>query len=190
MTRVVGIVPAAGHGSRFGGAKLIAPVDGRPMLERTVRGLLDAGLESVILVLADRSEATPVTVPVLTDPRVACVVNSNPDRGMFSTVQIGLAASAAADVVIVLPGDMPFVLASTTQAVAAAVIRLDEVAVASYQGRRGHPVGIPARLRDRLVASESGSNLSDVLKALAPGQAEVQVDDAGVLRDVDRVADL
>ena len=46
------VVPAAGKGERFGGGKLLAPVDGTPMLERTIHTLLEAGIADVVVVLA------------------------------------------------------------------------------------------------------------------------------------------
>jgi CTP:molybdopterin cytidylyltransferase MocA len=51
--RAIAIVPAAGKGSRFGpGPKLAAAIDGVPLLERTVRSLLDGAVDAVIVVLA------------------------------------------------------------------------------------------------------------------------------------------
>ena len=85
----VAIVPAAGKAERFGGGKLIADVDGEPLLNRTLGSLLDGGADVVVVVLAPG--ATFATVERLSDQRVRRVVNPNPDRGMFSSIQIGLA---------------------------------------------------------------------------------------------------
>lgn len=190
MTRVVGIVPAAGRGTRFGGGKLIALVEGRPMIERTLQSLFDAGLESVTVILAEPSEVSPATAPILNDPRVTCAVNLSPGRGMFSTVQAGLEVAPAGDVVVVLPGDMPFVNPGTTSRVAQAAATSGRVVVARYRGRRGHPVAFPARLRLAILASPAESNLSETLKGFDPGEMEIEVDDPGIIRDVDRPADL
>ena len=85
----VAIVPAAGKAERFGGGKL-SPTStaSRCSIERC-GSLLDGGADVVVVVLAPG--ATFATVERLNDQRVRRVVNPNPDRGMFSSIQIGLA---------------------------------------------------------------------------------------------------
>ena len=75
-------------------------------------------------------------VPSMADPRVAAVVNPNPTRGMFSSIQAGLAA-AGGDVVLVLPADMPFVATETVTAVIARAAATGSVVVPVHQTRRG-----------------------------------------------------
>ena len=58
--RVSGIVLAAGAGTRFraagGGSKLLAPVEGRPLVERPLRAMLAAGLDEVVVVLGSGAD--------------------------------------------------------------------------------------------------------------------------------------
>jgi len=44
--RAVAVVPAAGSAERFGGKKLLTPIDGIPLLDRTIASLLDGGRSS------------------------------------------------------------------------------------------------------------------------------------------------
>src|SRR5262245_47921358 len=99
------IVPAAGKGERFGGGKLLAEVAGVPMLDRTLRSLIDGGVDEIVVVLPPSGRFD--TVRLLSEPRVLMVVNPDPSRGMFSSIQVGVEA-AQGDPLIVLPGDMPF----------------------------------------------------------------------------------
>ena len=110
MNRSVAIVPAAGRAERFGGAKLLADVGGMTMLDRTMQCLLDGGVERIVVVLppAGRFE----TVKLLADPQVKVVTNPDPSPGMFSSIQVGMYA-AEGNPILVMPGDMPFVSAST-----------------------------------------------------------------------------
>jgi molybdenum cofactor cytidylyltransferase len=185
----VAVVPAAGRSERFGGAKLVADVDGRPMLERVIRSLVDGGVGDVVVVLAPQSAAVPALVPALALPRVRTVVNPDPGRGMFSTVLTGL-AGAEGDPILVLPGDLPFVRAKTVAAVVDEARRTGLLVVPTYRGERGHPVAIPGPLRQAVLSWDVASNLSACLKRLAPDRLELPVDDPGVLRDVDVPADL
>lgn len=184
----IAIVPAAGRAERFGGGKLIADVDGEPLLNRTLRSLLDGGVEHVVVVLAPG--ATFVTVDLLmNDPRVVRVINPKPERGMLSSIQIGLAA-ADGDPILVLPGDMPFVSSATVAAVVAAAGESGRIVSPGFQGRHGHPVAFPARLRDEIVRADPSSTLAVLIESHAGERRAIDVNDPGVLRDVDAREDL
>ena len=182
----VAIVPAAGKAERFGGGKLVADIAGEPLLNRTLRSLLDGGVEHVVVVLPPGA-AMP-TVELLNDERVLRVVNPDPSRGMFSSIQIGL-ASADGDPILVLPGDMPFVQPATVRKVLSEATRTGRVVSPRYQGRRGHPVAFPQRLRDGILKADAASTLNDALKE-AGASLEVDVEDQGIRRDVDLPRDV
>lgn len=182
------IVPAAGRAERFGGGKLTAEIEGEPLLNRTLRSLLDGGVGHVVVVLAPG--ATFVTVDVLmNDPRVVRVINPNPSRGMLSSIQIGLAA-AEGEPVLVLPGDMPFVTSGTVAAVLEAAAKSGKIVSPRFEGRHGHPVALPARLRDEILTADASSTLATIIEAHADERLDVEVTDPGVVRDVDARGDL
>jgi len=185
--RVAAVVPAAGQSTRFGTMKLLADVGGAPLLERTLASLLDAGVARVVVVTrpGDAFDA----VPAMADPRVTAVANPDPARGMFSSIQAGLAA-AAGDVVLVLPADMPFVAPETVAAVIARGVATESVVVPVHQARRGHPIAIPGRLRGALLGLTPETTLKDALAASGASMVLLDVADAGVLRDVDVPGDL
>jgi len=193
------IVPAAGRGSRFGATpKLLAPVGGAPMLERTVRSLLEAGVDGVVVVVAP--DGPPGALDVLHDPRVAVVVNPDPSRGMFSSIQAGAEyagragvwSASAGDpaVVLVLPGDMPFVSPRTIEQVARACGDSGQIVTPTFNGTRGHPVALPAGMLDRILRAPADATLADLRDGWPAGRTTVPVDDPGVLRDVDVPGDL
>ena len=186
--RVVAVVPAAGAATRFGGAKLIADIRGEPLLQHTLRCLLEAAIARVVLVTA-AAETFP-SVLLVRDACVARVDNPAPERGMFSSIQAGLAAVDSRDSVLVLPADMPFVRHETIRELVSACVAGDANVVAAYKGRRGHPVIIAAAACERLRAEPATSSLKDALVAIGVSLVPVPVEDAGVLRDVDVKADL
>ena len=184
----IAIVPAAGKAERFGGGKLTADIDGEPLLNHTLRSLLDGGISSVVVVVAPDSALE--SVALLNDPRVDQIVNPDPSRGMFSSIQTGLAHAREGHPILVLPGDMPFVLGSTVAAIAAIARESGNIVSPRFSRRRGHPVALPASLLDHLLAAPATSTLADVLDRFANRREEIDVDDAGVLRDVDVRGDL
>lgn len=183
------VVPAAGAAERFGSAKMLADVGGSPMLERTIRALLDGGIDRVTVVLGPDSARIRAGVPALEDRRVSTATNHHPEHGMFSSIQAGL-RDAGGDPILVLPGDMPYVEPATV----AALLRLygEKGAIVSprLNGKRGHPVVIPGKYREEILQAGDGATLHDVLRAHAGDQLAMDVYDRGVVRDVDVPTDL
>ena len=188
--RAVAVVPAAGSAERFGGRKLLTPIDGEPLLDRTIRALLDGGVAEVIVVVGkDARTELERDVNSLLDPRVRPIENPDPSRGMFSSIQEGV-AQARGDAVLVLPGDMPFVRPDTVRAVIETYERRPAIVSPRYRGKRGHPVAVPLSLRDEIAATDPRSNLHEVIKRHTDIRVDLDVEDRGVLRDVDTLEDL
>ena len=166
--RVVAVVPAAGKSSRFGSDKRRALIDGVPMLDRVVTLLKAGGVEEV------------------------SIVESNPgvDRGMFSTIQIGLAGVDATHMVLVHPCDMPFTSPETVKVVIAECLRTRRAVCPRARGKRGHPLAIPAALIPKLLAIDPTTPLNKALELVGAVRIELDVDDPGATRDVDVPADL
>jgi molybdenum cofactor cytidylyltransferase len=188
--RAVAVVTAAGSAVRFGGKKLLALVAGEPLLDHTVRSLLEGGVTEVIVVVsADARRELARDVSAMNDARVRVVENPDPSRGMFSSIQIGV-ATATGDALVVLPGDMPYVRSETVRAVLAKYRERPAIVSPRYKGKRGHPIVIPLSLRDEIAAASPGANLHDVIKRHQSDPVDLEVNDAGVVRDVDTPADL
>ncbi|MGH2472173.1 MAG: nucleotidyltransferase family protein [Candidatus Limnocylindria bacterium] len=188
--RAVAVVTAAGSAERFGGKKLLTPIDGEPLLDHTIRALLDGGVAEVIVVVGrDARAELERDVNTMLDPRVRAVENPDPSRGMFSSIQEGV-AQAQGDTILVMPGDMPFLSPDTVRAVIAAYADKPAIVSPRYHGKRGHPVALPAWLRDEIRAADPRATLHDVIHAHADMRVDVDVEDRGVVRDVDRVEDL
>ena len=187
----IAIVPAAGRGSRFGGPKLLAPIGGVPMLDLTLRSVLEAGVDRLIVVVAPGAEWPGVTS--IDDPRVELVVNPDPDRGMFSSIQAAADRAARAGpwmTVLILPADMPFVPPATIGRVLRQSQSTGGVVCPVFKGKRGHPVALPAAALELVRAAPADATLADVLDAAPGGRTELEVTDPGVLRDVDVPSDL
>ncbi|HEU5287827.1 MAG TPA: nucleotidyltransferase family protein [Candidatus Limnocylindria bacterium] len=188
--RAVAVVTAAGSAERFGGRKLLASVDGEPLLDRTIRALLDGGVSEVIVVVGTDGRAElERDVNAMNDARVRPVENHDPSRGMFSSIQDGV-ATASGDALLIMPGDMPFVRPETVRAVIAAYRERPAIVSPRYRGKRGHPVAMPLALREEIRATPSSATLHEVIKKHADARVDLDVDDPGVIRDVDTPADL
>lgn len=183
------VVPAAGAAERFGSDKLLASVGGAPLLERTVRSLLEGGVDRVVVVLGPRAAELRERVPALREKAVSIATNPHPERGMLSSVQQGL-RGAQGEPVLVLPGDMPYVEPATVAALLQRQRETGAIVSPRFDGKRGHPVAIPGALRDEILAACQNATLHEVLRAHASQRLDLDVYDRGVLRDVDAPEDL
>ena len=100
---VTAIVLAGGRSTRFGGDKLAADVDGRPLLHLAIAAVAGVADEVVVVIGAEAAEpALPVEAPL--PVRVARDVV--PDQGPLAGLAAGLAA-AAHPLAILVGGDQP-----------------------------------------------------------------------------------
>lgn len=175
------IVLAAGAGSRFtqGAHKLLAHFRGVPLYQHALRAVTAAGFGRVIVV----SGAVELALP----SDVVSVRNDNWQSGQLSSLRAGLAAAEGCEVAVVGLADQPFVTADAWRAVAAAT---RNVAVATYDGVRGHPVGISSRLwNDALSSSTEPDEGLRLFMRLHPELVE-EVPCNGSPIDIDTTEDL
>jgi molybdenum cofactor cytidylyltransferase len=189
VDRVAGVLLAAGTSSRFGGAnKLLEPVDGRPIVRHAAAGLLEAGLDPVLVVVGHERERVQEALAPL-DVRLV----ENPDYadGQATSVRAGIEAlPEAVDAAVFALGDMPWVRASTVEALVAAYRGGAGTALAAaYKGERGNPVLWDAPHFPALARGSGDTGGRDLLLS-TDGAALVETGDPGVRRDVDRPADL
>ena len=189
-SRPVLIVLAAGKGSRFLGTehKLAQSLAGSTVLGNTLRHAIASHLQVVVVTtaaLAGLARCTVASRDVVVLPEVGA---PGQDRlGMGYSIGAGVAARPDAGGWLILPGDMPQVQPATLQAVARQLAQ-HAVVYPQYRGRRGHPVGFSSELYSELVAL-NGDEGARRLIARYPALG-LDVDDAGVLVDVDTQADL
>jgi len=187
VRHVTGILLAAGRSERFGGNKLLAPLpDGVPLAVRAARTLKTVLPEVLAVVSPGDTELSHTLV------REGLMVQECADavRGMGHSLACGVAATPDAGAWIIALADMPAIQASTFRAVAQALADGAELVAPAYGGRRGHPVGFGAGWRNWLLALEGDRGARDLLAAHADRLMLIEVDDPGILRDVDTPDDL
>lgn len=159
------------------------------VLARTVANALATELRVVVVTtpaLAGSLEQLVAERDIVVLPELDSQGRPSP-VGMGHSIAAGVSASGDSDGWLIVPADMPLLRPDTLRAVAAALSN-DPVAYAQYRGRQGHPVGFSAELFSELVDLHGDEGARRIM-ARYPSQA-VDVDDPGVLLDVDTVADL
>jgi molybdenum cofactor cytidylyltransferase len=188
---VVGVLLAAGSGSRFGGDKLLATLaDGRPLASAALSALA-TGVDSVIAVVRPGDAALEALFG-----KAGALVAVCPDavEGIGASLACGVREvqqrfPQAQGAVIAL-ADMPWLSSSTVARIATALRRGAVLAAPTHRGTRGHPVAIGARYFEELKALSGDEGARGLLAAHDAELELIAVDDPGVLRDVDTQADL
>jgi CTP:molybdopterin cytidylyltransferase MocA len=186
---VAAILLAAGAGSRFGGDKLLAPFDGRPLIETTLENLRGAPVEEAVAVLG--SDAGGLR-GICASHGVRAVENPGWRRGQSTSVLAGLrAVRAGTRAAVVLLADQPFVGAEAVERLVTAFEEGAEVAVATYDGRRRNPVLFSRSVWPLLEEELSGDEGARGLLQRRPGLVvEVPCDGVAHPADVDTRRDL
>lgn len=187
---IAALVLAAGMSSRMGAAnKLLAPVDGVPMVVRAVDAALASRAASVTVVVGHEGDAVAAALA----GRAAHIAR-NPDyaRGMSTSLRCGIAAvPETAQAVVVMLGDMPRIGAEHVDRLIAAFDPADPaIIVPERDGRRGNPVLWPRDLFAAMQAIEGDRGARELIAAHAHRVRRVACDDDGIFFDVDTPADL
>ena len=182
------VVLAAGAGSRYLGTrhKLSEMLGGETVLVRTLRSAIASDLAVVLVV----SEALVGAAKGLVAPADMVVVESRSLQtgwGMGDSIAAGVSIHSSASGWLVLPGDMPLIKPSSLRAVADALDQ-QPIAYAQHRGRRGHPVGFGAELFSELMMLKGDEGARRLLARYPT--AAVELDDPGVLFDIDTIDDL
>lgn len=138
LSSIAGVIVAAGGGRRVGAPEALLCLNGKPLVERAVEIVREAGCDPVVVVLgaaADRvRESTDLT-------GVTVVVDSAWGRGLGSSLRAGLRALSpeTVEAALVMPVDMPGVTPQAVRRIVA--LPYPEVLVcATYGGIRGYPM--------------------------------------------------
>jgi Uncharacterized MobA-related protein len=181
---IAGLLLAAGRSTRFGGDKLLAPLRGRPVIRWSAEGLARAVDMMCVVVPTDAPELTEV----LAGLDVAIVENAERDRGLSSSIAVGMAAlPAEVEAVVIALADQPLLNPAVVRAVCGAwrAAATEVLAVVPrYRDGRGHPVLFARTAFPSLRHLRGDRGARDLLDSMCSRLLVVNVDDLAP-RDVD-----
>jgi len=182
--RIAGVVPAAGASARMGTPKALLDAGGRSFVAAVVGALVGGGCDPVVVVTAAgqadvrrRAEAAGAVV----------LVNPDPGEGPITSLRIALAAlGPGVDGVAVLPVDHPAVQAETVAALLEAFASGGAPLVLPVRGgERGHPALFRRTLFAELQEPGLEGGARTVVRRHLGAARLVEVDDPGILTDID-----
>ena len=180
-----GLVLAAGAGTRFGGAKQLAYLDGRPLLEHSIRAMTASPVGRVVVVLGAGAEEVIAQVDLHGAEPVVC------DRwveGQSASLARGLEELADCEAVVVTLGDQPRLSPDAIRRVIAARGGGAAAVRASYHGDPGHPVLLEYDLFERMRDVSGDHGARNLLMSMPT--REIPCEDLWGGEDVDTRAEL
>jgi molybdenum cofactor cytidylyltransferase len=188
---IPGIILAAGASTRMGRPKaLLTLSDGSTFVQAVTASLIGGGVADVLIV--GRPDDRGLRDEVEGLPRTRFVENARAEEGQLSSVVAGLNAADRPGVgaVLVTLVDLPLIKAETVRTLIDTFLSAHAlIARTSHRGRHGHPVIFARRVFDELRHAEPQVGAKSVIRAHLPSVLDVEVDDGGVLRDIDTPED-
>lgn len=179
--RISAVVLAAGAGRRFGGDKLNAGLDGKPVIRHAFDRLADFPFHEIVTVVRPGHG--------LHAPGSRLVVNPNAAEGMGRSLARGIDALSPADAAFVVLADMPFLPAGIFGRLAACLPGCD-IAVPRHGGQAGHPVLFSSLCFDDLKTLTGDAGARSLIHSGRYRVCFLDGEPDGVLRDIDTPADL
>ena len=179
---------AAGESTRMGRDKALLDFQGSTFLNRLITLFLPR-VDPLVVVLGHHAAAIRETIGANPShpAQLQVVINEHYKQGMLSSFQAGIRAlppdvSAALFTLV----DQPAVRESTLDQLLATFEREQPLLVIPrYEGRRGHPVVAARSILNEILALPADSSPKNVIRAHREETVFVDVDDAGVVTDVD-----
>lgn len=181
------IVLAAGYSSRANAFKMTLPMGQMSVLEQTIskfeglcsRVIVVAGFQAEII----QEEIAKIISKNAYSFQIKFVYNENFNQGMFHSIQKGC-NEVNAPTFFITPGDCPLVKKETVQLLAK---HKGNVVIPSFDYKGGHPIKLSSEVKQKILETNPESNLRVVLGGYE--KQYMNVDDAGVLMDVDTPED-
>lgn len=187
---VAAVIPAAGLSARMGRAKLLLPIEGEPLIARIVRAFMTGGASPVVVVTPprDRPECEAMLDAIAPFNAYAVIPDDQP-ADMRASVEFGLSAIEPT-AFLLAPGDSP--------AINALIVRTlidlhaqqpDRILIPAHNGKRGHPVLIPADLASQIVALPPQVGINALIEREADRIIEIPTNSPDLLKDLDTPQD-
>ena len=185
MKSVAGIILAAGKSERMGRPKALLPYQGSCFLRHVLTEAADSNLTDVKVVLGHHAEAI---LQALSEVRPRTLFNPDYEQGQLSSLKCALKQLDLTGLTgfMVFLIDHPMIHRGLVDQLIEAFSQNEAlIVIPSFQHRRGHPVIFAVELFDELLAAPLDQGAASVVRKHQHEILHLEVDEPGVLVDVD-----
>jgi len=184
---ITALVLAAGMSRRMGSVnKLLLKIDGETMLERSIRPILEAGLDRVVVVTGYESEKIE---SCLSGYKVEFVHNDQFEEGMGTSLARGVASmgNSKQDGIMVSLGDLPCLRKESVSSVVDVFNSKsgEEIIVPMFGGKPGHPIVFPFRYKNELKSLRGDEGAKKIIGREKRSVVRLELGDKGITLDID-----
>jgi molybdenum cofactor cytidylyltransferase len=181
--QISAIILAAGGSTRMGNAKQLLPLGGSTVLARTIQNVRAAAVDELVLVLGADATAIQPHLP----KNLKVVVNPAYYQGMATSLRAGLnALGEHTGAALIVLGDQPFTRPSTLDQIIAEYRRTRaQIIIPTWHGQRGNPVLLDRSLFQEVMALEGDKGCRAIFPNHLEGIVKLEVEDEGILLDLD-----
>jgi molybdenum cofactor cytidylyltransferase len=190
-SRVGAIVLAGGRSTRMGEPKQLLRLGERTVLAQTLGNIREAGMDDIVLVLGSSAEIIRKQMPDSALDGLKVIVNEAYSEGMASSLREGLAAlDQEIDAALIVLADQPFIRPATCGEIVDRY-RCSEaqIVVPTYRGFRGNPVLVDRSVFHEIMSLRGDIGCRAIFGSHSEGIVKVDVEDVGILLDIDDRAD-
>ena len=182
------IILAAGSSTRMGSQKMLLPFGESTILETVIQNIHSSSVDSILVVLGANHEQILEFIKPL--PVEVCI-NTNHQSGMLSSVVCGFSALPDdTSTALIFLGDQPGISPAVTDAVIRAYNEsLHGIVVPVSNHRRGHPLLVDFKYKREIGGLDLEKGLRALMHHFPEDVLEVEVDDGGILIDIDTPED-
>ncbi len=190
-TKVTGIILAAGLSQRMGQPKQLLRLGSQTLLSQVMLNTIRSKLDRVIVVVSPQIEQQAIQILGSLDKNVLIVVNTDPGRGISSSIKLGLEeVSEDTRGVMILLGDQPLVSAKVIDKLIDAFdLHSKKIIVPTYNGKDGNPVIFPTESLDDLKTISGDKGAKNIIYNHIDMVIKVEVGDLGSMEDIDTPED-
>lgn len=186
---IAAIVLAAGEASRFGQCKQLVRLGDKTLLEHVLQTVRETTIDDIVVVLGAHAEEIQNAVAF---DRERVVMNPLYANGMSTSIHAGLRTlDGRAEAAVMVLADQPFIAPRTIDAIVSEYRRSGaSIVIPTYRGARGNPVLVARKLFPDVMSIRGDTGLRSIFQRHASDILRVEVDDVGVVTDIDTQADL
>jgi molybdenum cofactor cytidylyltransferase len=190
-----GVILAAGESSRMGRDKALLPWPPQAAGMVSSGSFLSAAIElfsphvDMVLVVVGKNEND--LAPIIYASGASLVVNPDPDRGQFSSLQAGLhevlnrGRDAAMITLVDRPPVEPQTIVALKEAFESATPESKWAVIPEYQGKHGHPILVAREMIERFLRAPATSSAREVEHVNIEKISYLPVNDPQVIANVD-----
>ncbi len=180
MMSIGAVIVAAGVDDYEGEIKPMLKAGSISIIERIIHTFSQVFVDKIVVVTGNQAE---IIEKQLSGTGTIFFRNERyRETDMFYSASIGLKYLRNCDQVFFTPVDVPFFSASTLKSL------LDcsgKICIPVYKGKQGHPVLLDVSVLESILSYEGDGGLRDAMKQQAEVTTMIEVDDKGILIDMD-----